>query len=104
MRGGESAAFLFQGTKRNADRKIVCGTEYRQRTTPGRRCHRRSHHPHRAARSATRPDLVAASGGTPAACGPWRSIMPRSEEHTSELQSLMRISYAVCCVKKKTKK
>src|SRR3546814_4782818 len=24
----------------------------------------------------------------------------RSEEHTSELQSLMRISYAVCCVKK----
>src|SRR3546814_3273057 len=26
----------------------------------------------------------------------------RSEEHTSELQSLMRISYAVCCLKKKT--
>src|SRR3546814_3719141 len=26
----------------------------------------------------------------------------RSEEHTSELQSLMRISYAVCCVKKTT--
>src|SRR3546814_5516710 len=29
-----------------------------------------------------------------AACG-------RSEEHTSELQSLMRISYAVCCLNKK---
>src|SRR3546814_2095140 len=28
---------------------------------------------------------------------------PRSEEHTSELQSLMRISYAVCCLKKKKK-
>src|SRR3546814_9178946 len=27
----------------------------------------------------------------------------RSEEHTSELQSLMRISYAVLCLKKKTK-
>src|SRR3546814_4029674 len=27
---------------------------------------------------------------------------PRSEEHTSELQSLMRISYAVFCYKKKT--
>src|SRR3546814_5745808 len=27
--------------------------------------------------------------------------MPRSEEHTSELQSLMRISYAVFCLKKK---
>src|SRR3546814_1487791 len=28
----------------------------------------------------------------------------RSEEHTSELQSLMRISYAVFCLKKKTQK
>src|SRR3546814_4741721 len=28
----------------------------------------------------------------------------RSEEHTSELQSLMRISYAVFCLKKKIKK
>src|SRR3546814_8355972 len=28
----------------------------------------------------------------------------RSEEHTSELQSLMRISYAVSCLKKKQKK
>src|SRR3546814_7457654 len=27
----------------------------------------------------------------------------RSEEHTSELQSLMRISYAVLCLKKKTR-
>src|SRR3546814_7808636 len=30
--------------------------------------------------------------------------MTRSEEHTSELQSLMRISYAVFCLKKKTNK
>src|SRR3546814_8178892 len=29
--------------------------------------------------------------------------LPRSEEHTSELQSLMRISYAVFCLKKKKK-
>src|SRR3546814_2351844 len=49
-------------------------------------------------------------------CGPaWRHLIvgaghraegrgdgPRSEEHTSELQSLMRISYAVFCLKKKT--
>src|SRR3546814_5680025 len=27
-------------------------------------------------------------------------LADRSEEHTSELQSLMRISYAVCCLKK----
>src|SRR3546814_6444267 len=30
-----------------------------------------------------------------------RAIFERSEEHTSELQSLMRISYAVFCLKKK---
>src|SRR3546814_7297462 len=29
--------------------------------------------------------------------------LPRSEEHTSELQSLMRISYAALCLKKKKK-
>src|SRR3546814_1605710 len=29
-------------------------------------------------------------------------VAARSEEHTSELQSLMRISYAVFCLKKKT--
>src|SRR3546814_3948565 len=32
------------------------------------------------------------------------AVGDRSEEHTSELQSLMRISYAVFCLKKKTKK
>src|SRR3546814_1061086 len=32
------------------------------------------------------------------------TVITRSEEHTSELQSLMRISYAVFCLKKKTTK
>src|SRR3546814_10806336 len=32
-----------------------------------------------------------------------RHALARSEEHTSELQSLMRISYAVFCLKKKKK-
>src|SRR3546814_9827769 len=31
-------------------------------------------------------------------------VVGRSEEHTSELQSLMRISYAVFCLKKKKKR
>src|SRR3546814_4567420 len=31
----------------------------------------------------------------------WEAVSGRSEEHTSELQSLMRISYAVFCLKKK---
>src|SRR3546814_9596328 len=35
----------------------------------------------------------------------YRMVLPlRSEEHTSELQSLMRISYAVFCLKKKQNK
>src|SRR3546814_9399919 len=33
-------------------------------------------------------------------CSPSRSRGTRSEEHTSELQSLLRISYAVLCLKK----
>src|SRR3546814_9798728 len=33
--------------------------------------------------------------------GPFGQCADRSEEHTSELQSLMRISYAVFCLKKK---
>src|SRR3546814_1989627 len=45
-------------------------------------------------RSATSPDFP----GQRAAAG---GAMIRSEEHTSELQSLMRISYAVFCLKKK---
>src|SRR3546814_8118481 len=36
--------------------------------------------------------------------GPPIGAQKRSEEHTSELQSLMRISYAVFCLKKKTTK
>src|SRR3546814_9337873 len=46
------------------------------------------------------------SVGVPVARGRWRGRVARrqirSEEHTSELQSLMRISYAVFCLKKKT--
>src|SRR3546814_10484441 len=41
----------------------------------------------------------AARGGAEPVAHPSRR---RSEEHTSELQSLMRISYAVFCLKKKT--
>src|SRR3546814_8500108 len=41
-------------------------------------------------------------GGDLRQCGLLHGIV-RSEEHTSELQSLMRISYAVFCLKKKKK-
>src|SRR3546814_2024489 len=40
--------------------------------------------------------------GLQKATRPGAGRQQRSEEHTSELQSLMRISYAVFCLKKKT--
>src|SRR3546814_7998423 len=56
------------------------GPRHRQARRPSRRCAaRRQHQP----RKPSRPPEI------------------RSEEHTSELQSLMRISYAVFCLKKK---
>src|SRR3546814_3915902 len=52
----------------------------------------------------------AGAGGGPGSAGwrrattrRWCARRARSEEHTSELQSLMRISYAVFCLKKKKK-
>src|SRR3546814_4356814 len=49
---------------------------------------------------------VAPSGGQDVPldqpCAQGQHACHRSEEHTSELQSLMRISYAVFCLKKKT--
>src|SRR3546814_3921018 len=50
-------------------------------------------------------DLLLRPGKDAAAPGNQRCvIIGRSEEHTSELQSLMRISYAVFCLKKKKNK
>src|SRR3546814_3785659 len=68
----------------------------------------RSHRAHRASRCAScrptrdrgrgcRRSRPAATPARPRGC----EARSRSEEHTSELQSLMRISYAVFCLKKK---
>src|SRR3546814_10696673 len=52
-------------------------------------------------RAATRPfNIWRMAGSSRSCCSP---TYQRSEEHTSELQSLMRISYAVFCLKKKKK-
>src|SRR3546814_4399648 len=81
-------------------------TLFRSASTGARTCPRR-------ARAARRPRIARAhsAGGAPAAvlesrqnekpCKGCRGESQRSEEHTSELQSLMRISYAVFCLKKK---
>src|SRR3546814_3684446 len=50
-------------------------------------------------------ELAAANGGGKTDAEPVDlGAKKRSEEHTSELQSLMRISYAVFCLKKKKQK
>src|SRR3546814_2336107 len=54
-----------------------------------------AHRPHGLGQDAAGPDA-----GPYAEC----AVRDRSEEHTSELQSLMRISYAVFCLKKKNTK
>src|SRR3546814_6642660 len=63
--------------------------------------------------SASRTDSSVIDGRLRSVTNTWRDARlrrwpshsgQRSEEHTSELQSLMRISYAVFCLKKKKKK
>src|SRR3546814_7747615 len=63
---------------------------------PGDR--RRDQHRHRRAREGARREFRPGCG---VARDGERARRDRSEEHTSELQSLMRISYAVFCLKKK---
>src|SRR3546814_2668788 len=70
--------------------------EPNDRIQPGRRAGRPEH------RLRFQPDYRAARPGSrPQASRHVHRRRPRSEEHTSELQSLMRISYAVFCLKKK---
>src|SRR3546814_4425621 len=47
-------------------------------------------------------DVSVPAEACPLHLAPTSSTTARSEEHTSELQSLMRISYAVFCLKKNT--
>src|SRR3546814_4614325 len=86
-------------------------------------CFRRVQHPtsNLKIRTGTKPQLLSSSFGRATIAGPQHvdmngesearheksrsQIAPsRSEEHTSELQSLMRISYAVFCLNNKKKK
>src|SRR3546814_1170939 len=53
--------------------------------------------------SATRSGSRDSESAPPAKHAQYARAAARSEEHTSELQSLMRISYAVFCLKKKKK-
>src|SRR3546814_5469871 len=56
------------------------------------------------ARRALKRSVLVEHHARPHQCDPGEEVCEtRSEEHTSELQSLMRISYAVFCLKKKKK-
>src|SRR3546814_9799267 len=91
------------------------GTSPSLRPTPCRRLHATNRDPGFApeAAAARRRDQASRKGAAadPSSPAPHRPAMAadrpaaagRSEEHTSELQSLMRISYAVFCLKKKQK-
>src|SRR3546814_9683488 len=57
----------------------------------------------RKVRRSMEDSAIHSSRSSPSMSSAKRASMSRSEEHTSELQSLMRISYAVFCLKKKKK-
>src|SRR3546814_2452342 len=63
---------------------------------------RRLHPHHRAAPQGCLPGAMEEAGRSGRHLSRQLQRLVRSEEHTSELQSLMRISYAVFCLKKKT--
>src|SRR3546814_3310460 len=70
----------------------LCRSPLRPRQRRGEYSDRRGRRADRRPRRGTRGDAAARAPAD----------RRRSEEHTSELQSLMRISYAVFCLKKKT--
>src|SRR3546814_8730758 len=101
-------------TRRSSDLRIVerleiphlTGNRRRRLGTVGRECAAREQHGagqceqksfHRVHHTAKRRSAIMSQNET-------RKPANRSEEHTSELQSLMRTSYAVFCLKKKQKK
>src|SRR3546814_8967057 len=73
----------------------VCSSDLRPVGSFGRRC--RSAHP-RVMLSTSRSWTMRVASRSSSERG-WPNDLQRSEEHTSELQSLMRISYAVFCLK-----
>src|SRR3546814_8362728 len=97
FRSWENARFHLQ------DEEMACAT--------GRlMCHDRLRHPYDVedvctmVRKVYRDEVVFHEGDEQIAPGISVHHIGRSEEHTSELQSLMRISYAVFCLKKKNTK
>src|SRR3546814_2010696 len=85
--------------KNSPQNKLTQGTGRRAKAGPGRR-------PALGERAAPAASTGSEGRASPHILRPGKAdrrlALPRSEEHTSELQSLMRISYAVFCLKQKT--
>src|SRR3546814_3953755 len=91
---------------RRPPRSTLTATLFPYTTLFRSNCRYLSFEPHERPRGApfSAPCLYGASASAPARlAAPSPHGARRSEEHTSELQSLMRISYAVFCLKKKIK-
>src|SRR3546814_967111 len=84
----------------------VCSSDLARHRDPRRRRSLSGAARHSNARTATLSSTGSEGGCAEASTGPITGVAAgsgvgtRSEEHTSELQSLMRISYAVFCLKK----
>src|SRR3546814_9715071 len=99
MHGGGTAAQQGAGSQRQAEIRRPAGGEVEGAVAPA------EGHVRPAAQVAGKvggwqPVAPVDGGGIALALGHRQGQPDRSEEHTSELQSLMRSSYAVCCLKK----
>src|SRR3546814_2316559 len=83
---------------------VAAGKRYKARIDAERRAGRKTTSCPPESGSLTPDQWLSHLRSYPAAMRRKVSVYSRSEEHTSELQSLMRISYAVFCLKKKKKK
>src|SRR3546814_3990988 len=95
----EQGQSLFGNTEQvvqNAPHRMVDDVNVLVHATP--KLIRQAALPYYVLRARTRPEMKALAAGSQLA-----GRRKRSEEHTSELQSLMRISYAVFCLKKTIK-
>src|SRR3546814_3051449 len=100
---GPHAAIARAGPQSPAGRVPASGTRHRDSR---RQSASRRDWPGRSPAPAPAPPAAAISGSRerrPVQSRSATALSARSEEHTSELQSLMRISYAVFCLKKKKK-
>src|SRR3546814_2963407 len=92
---------LFRSTPRGDQCEVACGQHIVPREILSGRGHAEQRPPFGVGQEvASRHGEIRPQKGKDA-CGLATLMGRRSEEHTSELQSLMRISYAVFCLKKK---